>query len=127
MEKALQKQKVPTIYRCNTCKLRYAQLKDMAFSENGLMCPYCYNEYMSHKDTLLLIARTIWMMKLELDKRSRERKLIEAHRTHTCVSCGGTAVEFGDDKSIAVWQINGTCRFCQDFEEAIELISANFR
>jgi len=60
------------IYRCNTCKIRFARLEDMAIGENGLLCSHCYEAEIKDIDASILIINTILSMKMELDSRSKQ-------------------------------------------------------
>lgn len=47
-------------------------------------------------------------------KRAFGRTLTEALETHTCVVCGGPAIEFENDECEIEWRITGLCQPCQD-------------
>lgn len=66
----VQKQKM-TLYRCDTCKIRFEWLEDMAIGENGLLCSRCYEAEVKDRDALILIANNILSMRMELDRRSK--------------------------------------------------------
>jgi len=50
----------------------------------------------------------------DVSKKLFGKTRTEALDTHTCISCGGPAIEFKDEKSAVEWRIAGLCQECQD-------------